>query len=46
MTKQEAIEYLEKVVSDWGVWCEHHEPLCRAIEVLLEEVNKDENRDS
>jgi hypothetical protein len=42
MTKQEAIEYLEKVLDTWGIWREHHEPLCRAIEVLLEEV-KDES---
>ena len=46
MTKEQAIDYLEKVLSDWNTWRVHHEPLCKAIEVLLEEVNKDENRDN
>ena len=40
MTKQEAIEYLEKVLTEWNIWREHHETLCQAIEVLLEEVKE------
>lgn len=43
MDKQQAIEYLEKVLDNWPTWREHHEQLCQAIEVLLEEV-KDERR--
>ena len=41
MTKQEAIEYLEYILDNWNTWREHHEPLCQAVEVLLEEVKKD-----
>ena len=41
MTKQEAIKYLEHVLEEWGTWRVHHEPLCQAIEVLLEEVKDD-----
>ena len=32
---QKAIEYLEKVLEDWGTWRTHHEQLCKAIEILL-----------
>ena len=42
MTKQEAIEYLEKVMDRWNAWQTHHERLVTAIEVLLEEATKDE----
>lgn len=41
MTKQEAIDYLEHVLEDWNDWRKHHETLCNAIEILLEDV-KDE----
>jgi len=41
MTKQEATEYLENVLENWGTWRGHHEQLCQAIETLLEVV-KDE----
>lgn len=40
MTKQEAIEYLEKILENWNIWRGHHEKLVSAIEVLLEEVKK------
>ena len=40
MTKQEAIEYLEYVLDTWNVWRDHHETLCQAIEILLEEVKE------
>lgn len=40
MTKQEAIEYIEKVLAEWVNWHGHHGRLVRAIEVLLEEVKK------
>lgn len=40
MTKQEAIEYLEKVLENWITWRTHHERLCQAIEILLEEVKE------
>ena len=43
MTKPEAIEYLEKVIENWTTWRGHHEILCQAIEILLEET-KDEQR--
>ena len=42
MDKQQAIEYLEKVLENWNSWRDHHEPLCKAIEVLLEVVNDDQ----
>ena len=41
MTKQEAIKYLEKVLGNWTNWHDHHEKLCKAIEVLLEEVKSE-----
>ena len=41
MTKQEAIDYLEHILEDWGTWRTHHEALCKAIEILLEEFNCD-----
>ena len=41
MTKQEAIEYLEYILENWTVWVDHHKPLVKAIETLLEEI-KDE----
>ena len=40
MTKKEAIEYLKNTLETWDAWREHHEKLCRAIEALLEEVDK------
>ena len=43
MTKQEAIDYLERVIENWGNWCNHHERLVEAIEVLLEAVTEDDN---
>ena len=43
MTKQQAIEYLEKVVENWNTWRRHHEPLCNAIEILLEEVKNEDD---
>ena len=46
MTKQEAIDYLEHILDTWNSWHEHHEKLVRAIDVLLEDVKKDENRDN
>ena len=46
MTKNDAIEYLKHILESWNTWRVHHEPLCKAIEVVLEEVNKDENRDN
>ena len=42
---QKAIEYLEKVLDNWGTWRNHHEVLCQAIETLLEVV-KGENRNN
>ena len=44
MTKQEATEYLEKVLGNWTTWHAHHEKLVAAIEVLLKEVEKNEQR--
>ena len=41
MEKQEAIEYLEHILEDWGTWRTHHETLCQAIETLLEVVKDD-----
>ena len=41
MTKQEAIEYLEKVMDNWTNWHTHHERLVAAIEILLEETKKE-----
>lgn len=41
MTKSEAIEYLEHILEDWATWRTHHEPLCKAIETLLEVVKDD-----
>lgn len=38
MDKQQAIDYLEYVLENWITWREHHETLCQAIEVLLEEI--------
>ena len=46
MDKQQAIEYLEKVLENWNSWRDHHEPLCKAIEVLLEEININEDRNN
>jgi hypothetical protein len=37
----DAIEYLEKVLENWGTWRSHHEALCKAIEILLEEIKDD-----
>ncbi len=41
MDKQQAIDYLEKVLDNWNTWRDHHETLCQAIEVLLEAVRDD-----
>lgn len=46
MTKDQAIEYLEKVLENWTNWHCHHKNLIEAIEVLLEVINGSENRDS
>ena len=35
---QQAIDYLEHILEDWGTWRTHHEPLCKAVETLLEVV--------
>ena len=43
MTKQEAIEYLEKVLDNWAAWQDHHHKLVDAIEILLEVVKNDDN---
>ena len=45
MTKQKAIEYLEKVIQNWNTWRVHHEPLCQAIETLLEVVKNEQGLD-
>ena len=45
MTKSEAIEYLKKVLENWNTWRDHHEPLCQAIEVLLEVANDEQGLD-
>ncbi len=42
MTKEQATDYLEKVLNDWNTWREHHELLCKAIEVVLEEIKGEE----
>ena len=42
MTKQQATEYLKKVLENWTTWRVHHEPLCQAIEVLLETSKNDD----
>ena len=41
MTKQQAVEYLRKILENWTTWRHHHEMLCQAIEVLLEGVKDD-----
>lgn len=41
MTKQQAIDYLEKILENWITWRDHHETLCQAIEILLEEVKSE-----
>ncbi len=41
MTKEQSIEYLEKVLENWGTWRTHHEQLCQAIEILLEEIKSE-----
>ena len=38
---QEAVEYLEKVLDNWGNWHEHHKKLVDAIEVLLEVMKRE-----
>lgn len=43
MTKEEAIEYVEKVLYGWNDWHSHHKKLTEAIEILLEEVKKSDN---
>ena len=42
MTKQQAVEYLRNILTNWTTWRHHHETLCQAIETLLEDV-KDDN---
>ena len=44
MTKQQAIEYLEQVLENWNNWRVHHEPLCQAIEILLEEIKEEDKQ--
>lgn len=46
MTKSEAIDYLEHVLEDWNDWRKYHEPLCKAIEILLEDVKENEDRNN
>lgn len=41
MDKHEAIEYLEYILENWNTWATHHEKLCQAIEILLEEIEND-----
>ena len=36
-----ATDYLKYILENWHTWRSHHEPLCQAIETLLEVV-KDE----
>ena len=43
MTKKEAVEYLEHILETWSAWENHHKKLCDAIEVLLEDAEKNEN---
>lgn len=38
---QQATDYLETVLENWTTWRTHHEPLCQAIETLLEVVKGD-----
>lgn len=38
---KKSIEYLEHILEDWATWRTHHEPLCKAIETLLEVVKDD-----
>lgn len=38
---KDAIEYLENVLENWGTWRDHHEKLCKAVEILLEEIKND-----
>ena len=45
MTKKQAIEYLENILENWNTWRRHHEPLCQAIETLLEVVKHDQGLD-
>lgn len=39
----EAIDYLEHVLEDWPKFCEVHQPLVKAIEILLEEIKDEQN---
>lgn len=41
-TREQAIAYLEKVLTDWPRFCETHRPITQAIEIMLKEVSKDE----
>lgn len=45
MTKQQAVEYLKKVIENWNTWRVHHEQLCQAIETVLEEVKDEQGLD-
>ena len=45
MTKQQAVEYLRNILTNWNTWRHHHEILCQAIEVLLEVVNDEQGLD-
>lgn len=37
----EAIDYLEHILEDWPKFCECHQPLVKAIEILLEEIKSE-----
>ena len=45
MTKQQAVEYLKNILSNWNIWRHHHETLCQAIETVLEEVEDEQGLD-
>ena len=42
MDKQEAIEYVEKVLDNWPAFCNGHPPFAKALEILLEVVKKND----
>lgn len=43
-TKQEAVEYLDKVLREWEQWAEHHKLLVEAIKVVLHQENEETRR--
>lgn len=44
--KQDAIEYIESVLSGWGSWQTHHEKLVQAMQVLVNSVKESDNKTS